>query len=102
MNYTVNVDMGGTYVLDLHASSAPPNGGTAHVSFGSGGASSTPPTVTSSPITISNTGGWGNYKDFTTTVTLAAGTQVMAVWEDSGACNLDYISLTPQALANSS
>jgi endoglucanase Acf2 len=101
MNYTVNVDAAGTYVLDLHASSAPPDGATAHVSFGSGGAGTTPPTVTSGPIAISNTGGWGNYKDFTATVTLPAGTQVMTVWVDGGAYNLDYLSLTPQAQANS-
>ena len=61
MSYTVNVDAAGSYVLDLHASSAPPNGATAQVNFGSGGASTTPPTVTSGPIAISNTGGWGNY-----------------------------------------
>src|SRR5262249_19853751 len=73
MNYTVNVDAAGTYVLDLHASSAPLDGAVAHVSFGSGGA--TPPAVTSGPIAISNTGGWGDYKDFTTSVTLPAGTQ---------------------------
>jgi hypothetical protein len=30
---------------------------------------------------------------------LPAGTQVMTVWVDSGAYNLDYISLTPEALA---
>ncbi len=99
MNYTINVDQAGSYVLDLHAASAPPNGATAHVSFGGGGASTTPG-VTSSEITISNTGGWGNYEDFTTTVTLTAGTQVMTVWEDSGGYNLDSISLTPQAQAN--
>jgi endoglucanase Acf2 len=100
MNYTIHVDQPGTYLLDLHASSAPPNGATAHVSFGSGGASTTPPAVTSGTIAISNTGGWGNYQDFTSTVTLAAGTQVMTVWQDSGGYNLDYLSLTPQAQAN--
>jgi endoglucanase Acf2 len=90
MNYTVHVDAAGTYVLNLHASSAA--SGSGHVSF-SGGA-------TSGTMAISNTGGWGNYKDFTATITLASGTQVMTVWEDSGAYNLDYISLTPQAEAN--
>ena len=38
-------------------------------------------------------------EDFTTTVTLAAGTQVMTVWDDTSSYNLDYISLTPQAQA---
>jgi endoglucanase Acf2 len=90
MNYTIKVDQAGTYVLNLHASSA--SSGTAHVSF-SGGA-------TSGAIAINNTGGWGNYKDFTTTITLMAGTQVMTVWEDAGGYNLDYISLTPQGEAN--
>jgi endoglucanase Acf2/fibronectin type 3 domain-containing protein len=94
MNYTIQVDQAGTYVLDLHASSAPPNGATAHVSFSSSG--------TSGEITIANTGNWGNYQDFTTTLTLAAGTQIMTVWEDTGAYNLDYISLTPQTEGNSS
>jgi endoglucanase Acf2 len=89
MNYTIHVDQAGTYVLDLHASNA--SSGTGHVTIGAG---------TSSTISIPNTGGWGNYRDFTTTVTLAAGTQVMKVWEDTGAYNLDYVSLTPQAEAN--
>jgi hypothetical protein len=100
MNYTLHIDLAGTYVLDLHASSAAPSGGMGHVSFGSGGASTMPPTVTSSEITVSNTGGWGTYKDFTTTVPLTAGTQVMTVWEDSGGYNLDYLSLTAEAQAN--
>src|SRR5262249_52311497 len=98
MNYTVNVRQAGTYVLDLRASSAA--GATAHVSFGSGGASTTPPTVTSGEITISSTGNWGNYQDFTATVNLAAGTQVLTVWDDTGGYNLDFLELTPQADAN--
>jgi hypothetical protein len=89
MNYTIHVDQAGPYLLNLHASSAA--AGTAHLSFDG---------VPSGQITVSNTGGWGNYKDFTTPVTLAAGTQVMTVWEDTGSYNLDYISLTPQAEAN--
>jgi endoglucanase Acf2 len=91
MNYTIRVDQAGTYVVNLHASSAVTNGGTGHVRIGD---------VTSAPITMSNTGGWGRYQDFTTTLTLAAGTQVMTVYEDTGEYNLDYIGLTPQAEAN--
>jgi endoglucanase Acf2 len=90
LNYTIHVDAAGAYVLNLHASSAA--SGVAHVSFSGGGASGA--------IAVSNTGGWGNYRDFTATLTLAAGTQVMTVWEDAGAYNLDYIGLTPQAEAN--
>src|SRR5262249_33982712 len=85
LDYTIDVAQAGAYVLDLHASSAPATGATAHVTFGSGGAGTTPPTVTSSEITISTTGGWGIYQDSTTTLNLTAGTQVMTVWEDSGA-----------------
>src|SRR5262249_49228504 len=95
MSYTVNVRQAGTYVLDLGASSAA--GATAHLSFGSG---TTPPTVTSDQTTINTAGNWGNYQDFTTTVNLAAGTQVMTVWDDTGGYNLDYIKLTPQADAS--
>jgi endoglucanase Acf2 len=95
MNYTVNVRQAGTYVLDLRAASAA--GATAHLSFGAG---TTAPTVTSSEITINSTGNWGNYQDFITAVNLAAGTQVMAVWDDTGGYNLDYIKLTPQADAS--
>src|SRR5262249_42034587 len=66
MNYTIPVDHAGSYVLDLHASSVP--SGTGHVSFNG---------VRSSTLSITATGGWGNYHDFTTTVNLTAGPQVM-------------------------
>ncbi len=101
MNYTIHVDQPGTYVVDFHASSAA-NGGAVHASFGDGGARTVPPSATSGEVAITNTGGWGDYQDFTTSVTLSSGTQVMTVWEDSGGYNLDYISLTPGADASAS
>jgi endoglucanase Acf2 len=95
LKYSVTVDQAGSYVVNLHASTAGTQA-TAHVAFDGGGN-----TVSTGTLTIPNTGGWGDYKDFTATVTLVAGAQNMTVYDDSGQYNIDYISLTPAALAGS-
>jgi len=85
LNYTINVAQAGTYQLTVRASNANTATASAHVTFGGG--------VNSGAISIPNTGGWGNYQSYTATVTLNAGTQVMQITDDSGAYNLEYLSL---------
>ncbi len=100
LNYTVNVAQAGTYVVDLRAATAT-QGATAHVTFGAGGASKATPTASTGAMLLPGTGGWQNYQDLTATVTLAAGRQIMTVWDDASGYNLDAIKLIPQADAGS-
>lgn len=92
LKYTITVDQAGTYVIDLKASTASA-GATGHITFDTG--TGTP--VSTGAITIANIGGWGVYGDCTATVTLAAGQQVMTVYDDASQYNIDYVSFTPQA-----
>ena len=92
--YTIHVDAAGSYAVDLRASNANPTAAATHLTFNNGGS-----VVSTGNIAVPNTGGWGTYTDHTATVTLAAGTQVMTLYDDASGCNYDYVSLTPTALA---
>jgi endonuclease/exonuclease/phosphatase family metal-dependent hydrolase len=74
LRYTVNVASAGTYTLTLRVASAG-YGGTFHIEFDNG--------ATTDSLRIQDTGGWQNYQDLATTMSLAAGTQSMWLVFDS-------------------
>ena len=76
LKYTIKVDVAGSYVVNLHASSANATAASTHITFNNSGG-----TVNTGNISVPNTGGWGNYVDHTATVSLTAGTQVMTLFE---------------------
>ncbi len=87
LNYTVNVASAGSYTLDLRVASA--NGGSLHVTFNGTNATGT--------VTVPATGGWQTWTTIRKTVTLAAGTQSMRVFLDSGNVNLNAFTVSTTA-----
>ena len=74
LRYTVNVKSSGQYSVTLRLASAG-GGGTFHIEFN--GENKT------GALRIPNTGGWQNYQDLTTSVSLSAGVQAMRLVFDS-------------------
>ena len=87
LEYTVNVATAGSYNLKLHVARQPT--GTSAVKVLFGGADKT------GDITVPSTGGWQTWTDVTTTVNLAAGTQVMRLSMSGGNFNVDWVELSP-------
>jgi len=85
LTYTVSVQQSGTYKLSARVA-ARGAGGTFHIEFD--GIDRT------GPLTIPDTGGWQEWVDVTTMVTLAAGVQSMRFVEDANRSvfgNLNYV-----------
>jgi hypothetical protein len=90
LKYTVTVTAPGTYTVDARVASNGP-GGTFHLEFDG--------VPISSALTIPNTGGWQQWTDVVTAVTLPGGTHILRVVFDTiGASgtvgNLNYLAFT--------
>lgn len=90
LNYTVNVAAAGSYRFDARVA-ASGAGGTFHVE--AAGVNLT------GPLSIPNTGGWQTWTTVSTTITLAAGPQILRLVVDSASPagvvgNLNYLRLT--------
>ena len=83
--YTVDVSSAGTYDLDLRVASNSSGGATIHIEFDG--------TDETGAISLPNTGGWHTYQTVTETgITLDAGQQVMRVFVDDPAYNMDWLN----------
>jgi probable HAF family extracellular repeat protein len=80
LNYTVNVQTAGDYVVTLNVASI--GGATMHVGFNG------PSAGQWKTVTVPATGGWQNWTTVSMPVTLGAGTQQMTLYFDTGAMNL--------------
>lgn len=81
LNYSVTVDTAGTYEV------------TARVASGAGGGQFTlqQDQADLATVDVPGTGGWQTWTTVTTTVDLAGGDSVLAVYFDSGGINLDWL-----------
>lgn len=83
--YTVNVATAGTYTLSLRVAAPSAVTDALHLSDSSGN------NLTGS-VNIPATGGWQNWATVTASVTLPAGQQVLALDEDNGGWNANYLT----------
>jgi beta-glucosidase len=83
--YTVNVATAGTYTVSLRLAS--PNGVTdaLHIANSAGA-------NLSGAVAAPSTGGWQNWTTVTTSVTLPAGVQTLAIDQDNGGWNIHQLS----------
>ena len=86
LNYTVNVAAAGSYTVHLRVASV--GGASLHVGFNGPSAGVWPSVV------VPNTGGWQAWTDVAVPVSLGAGIQQLTVMFDTGAVNLESISVT--------
>jgi fibronectin type 3 domain-containing protein len=85
-NYTVKVAAAGTYTASFRVSSGA-SGGTLHIADLNGN-------NLSGPVSIPGTGGWQTWTTVTASVTLAAGTQVLQVYQDTGGYNINWMAFS--------
>ncbi len=83
--YTVNAASAGTYTVSFRVAAPSAVTDALHLSSASGA-------NLSGNVSIPATGGWQNWTTVTATVQLAAGQQTLAVDEDNGGWNLNYLS----------
>jgi len=83
--YTVNVAAAGNYTVSFRVAAPSAVEDAFHVSSSSGA-------DLSGPINIATTGGWQNWTTVTTTLTLAAGQQVLIFDQDNGGWNINSAS----------
>ena len=83
LNYTVDVAAAGTYTITTRYSTG---AGTFHIQFD--GVDKT------GPINVPYTGGYQNWANVSSSVTLAAGVQVMRFYSDTGGINLRQFTIT--------
>jgi hypothetical protein len=83
--YTVNAASAGTYTVSFRVAAPSAVTDALHLSSASGA-------NLSGNVSIPATGGWQNWTTVTATVQLAAGQQTLAVDEDNGGWNLNYMS----------
>ena len=85
--YTVNAATAGTYTVSLRLAS--PNGVTdaLHIANSAG-------TSLSGAVAAPDTGGWQTWTTVTTSVTIPAGVQTLAIDQDNGGWNIHYLTLT--------
>jgi hypothetical protein len=84
--YTVNAASAGTYTVSFRVAAPSAVTDALHLSNASGA-------NLSGNVSIPATGGWQNWSTVTATVQLAAGQQTLAVDQDDGGWNLNYMSL---------
>jgi len=90
LKYTVNVATAGTYTVGIRLAAATAvgtNAGTLHLQTPSG-------TNLSGTVTVPGTGGWQVWTTVNATVTLAAGQQVIELFEDTAAYNINSMVFT--------
>ena len=87
MDYTVNVQIAGTYATEFRVSS-PYTGTQLQLRKG---------TVVLATVTIPNTGGWQSWQTVTANVSLAAGSQTLRVHAVTNGWNLNWLSFTSAA-----
>jgi endonuclease/exonuclease/phosphatase family metal-dependent hydrolase len=80
LNYTVNVPAAGSYVVWLRV--AAPSGASFHIGFNAG-------SNVWKTVGVPGTGGWQSWTIVQTTVSLAAGTQQLTLYFDTGGMNVD-------------
>ena len=83
--YTVNAASAGTYTVSFRVAAPSAVTDALHLSSASGA-------NLSGNVSIPATGGWQNWSTVTATVQLAAGQQTLAVDQDNGGWNLNYMS----------
>ena len=83
--YTVNAASAGTYTVSFRVAAPSAVTDALHLSSASGA-------ILSGNVSIPATGGWQNWSTVTATVPLAAGQQTLAVDQDNGGWNLNYMS----------
>jgi hypothetical protein len=83
--YTVNAASAGTYTVSFRVAAPSAVTDALHLSSASGA-------NLSGNVSIPATGGWQNWSTVTATVQLAAGQQTLAVGQDNGGWNLNYMS----------
>ena len=94
LNYSVNVASAGSYTAQFSVASYG-QGGTFHLEMNGVNVTGT--------MTVPNTGGWQTWQTLTTTVSLAAGTQMARLVMDTGGSvavgNFDWMQFTAVAIA---
>jgi hypothetical protein len=83
--YTVNAASAGTYTVSFRVAAPSAVTDALHLSSASGA-------NLSGNVSIPATGGWQNWSTVTATVQLAAGQQTLAVDQDNGGWNINYMS----------
>jgi hypothetical protein len=83
--YTVNAASAGTYTVSFRVAAPSAVTDALHLSSASGA-------NLSGNVSIPATGGWQNWSTVTATVQLAAGQQTLAVDQDNGGWNINYLS----------
>jgi uncharacterized protein involved in high-affinity Fe2+ transport len=86
-DYTVDVATAGRYTVSLRVASPSAQTAALHIADSQGA-------DLSGPVNIPATGGFQNWANVTTTVTLPAGVQTLRVAQDTGGWNLHYLSFT--------
>ena len=87
LEYTVDVDSGGTYDLDLRVARNPSGSSSMHVEMDG--------TDVTGTVSVPNTGGWQTWQTITVSdVSLTAGQHVMRVYFDGDGINLNYVDWT--------
>jgi hypothetical protein len=87
--YTVNVALSGTYTASFRVANGTTSNGSFHLQNASGA-------NLSGPVTVAPTGGWQTWTTVTANVTLPAGQQVLAFYEDTGGYNVNSMSFAAQ------
>jgi hypothetical protein len=90
--YTVNVATAGTYSVAFRLSSPYGITDALHIA-NSAGANSPGPALTGS-VAVPNTGGYETWTTVTTSITLPAGTQTLAVVQDTNGWNFHFMTFT--------
>ena len=85
--YTVNVASAGTYTVTFRVAAISPVTDALHISNSSG-------TNLSGSVNVPATGGWQNWTNVTTNVTLPAGQQTLTIDQDNAGWNLNYVTFT--------
>ncbi|MBS1817921.1 MAG: carbohydrate-binding protein [Acidobacteria bacterium] len=85
VSYTVNVTTAGNYAITAKVAS-PYTSGLMHLKVG---------TVSTATQPVPATGGWQTWRDLNWTAALAAGTQVLTIYVDTGGFNLGSVIVAP-------
>ncbi|WP_165824114.1 family 43 glycosylhydrolase [Pseudochryseolinea flava] len=85
LEYTVNVSIAGTYVLEIRVASANATGSSVRVEFGT-------EDVTGKMV-VPNTNGWQSYQTISKEVTLPQGTHIMRLLMGDGAFNINHLNI---------
>lgn len=92
LEYNINVPSAGNYTLTYRVAST---GNTGQLQFMA-------PTGTLAATSIPSTGGWQNWNNVSTTVSLSAGQQKIRLYASGGAFNFNWFQLTPASPTGSS